>query len=64
MNASYAERPELVPQGEPTEYSIPVLLNCAHPAVDVARDSAPVVPLMVRADVDVVAVPASVVVER
>ncbi len=34
------------------------------PAVDVASDIPPVVPSIVRADVDVVAVPATVVVDR
>ena len=34
------------------------------PAVDVAREIPPVVPLIERAEVEVVAVPATVVVER
>ena len=45
-------------------YNSPVALVFRQPAVDVARDIAPVVPLIVNADVDVVAVPATVVVDR
>lgn len=45
-------------------YIRPVELVLNIPAVLVARDIPPVVPLIVRAAVDVVAVPVSVVVDR
>ena len=45
-------------------YNSPVAVVLRQPTVEVAMDIAPVVPLIVRADVDVVAVPATVVVDR
>ena len=46
------------------EYRIPVDEKLAHPAVDVAREIAPVVPSIAKAFDVVVAVPATVVVVR
>ena len=46
------------------EYRRPVAEVLRHPTVDVAMDMAPVLPLIVKAEVEVVAVPCTVVVAK